>query len=313
MASTYLQKFPVPEQFPDVLHDLLREILREQPEDIIAFSYRYFKDRHEGVGDYTRTENKNYYGKQIEKQKGEGRSEVISPHKYKGFKADPYKVDRPTEHEQQNQAATHQKQSSQGHQTEDHNSRRPEQFTGHDNRQSQQNHGQNHPSTQDHQSPHRDNQGQQHEQRGGQHYDQRGGQQFEQYQHSNNQQHDQYRQDGYQQSDYQGQEQQQYDQRNQGDNQQGYSPVNQRKPDSRGGRPASRQETTEGRHRESSGHDHGEARSDHSNKTGKAVVNEYYNDLTERAMNMYDDEVSGSRPGTSGEARAHPPSAGVFS
>jgi Regulatory subunit of type II PKA R-subunit len=47
MASTYLQKFPVPEQFPEILHDLLREILREQPEDIIEFSYRYFKDKQE--------------------------------------------------------------------------------------------------------------------------------------------------------------------------------------------------------------------------------------------------------------------------
>lgn len=45
MASTYLQKFPVPEQFPEILHDLLREILREQPDDIIVFAHRYFKDK----------------------------------------------------------------------------------------------------------------------------------------------------------------------------------------------------------------------------------------------------------------------------
>ena len=43
MASKYIQKFPVPEGFPEILHDLSKEILRNQPEDIIEFSAYYFK------------------------------------------------------------------------------------------------------------------------------------------------------------------------------------------------------------------------------------------------------------------------------
>ena len=29
MASKYLQKFPIPEAFPDILHDYAREVLRD--------------------------------------------------------------------------------------------------------------------------------------------------------------------------------------------------------------------------------------------------------------------------------------------
>lgn len=43
MASKYLQKFPVPKDFPDIINDLAKEILRNQPEDIIEFSALYFK------------------------------------------------------------------------------------------------------------------------------------------------------------------------------------------------------------------------------------------------------------------------------
>lgn len=43
MASKYLQKFPVPQEFPDVLHDFAREILRDQPEDILEYGFLYFK------------------------------------------------------------------------------------------------------------------------------------------------------------------------------------------------------------------------------------------------------------------------------
>ncbi len=42
MASKYLQKFPIPEAFPDILHDYAREVLRDQPQDIIEFSIGYF-------------------------------------------------------------------------------------------------------------------------------------------------------------------------------------------------------------------------------------------------------------------------------
>mmetsp|Transcript_3594 Transcript_3594/g.4396 ORF Transcript_3594/g.4396 Transcript_3594/m.4396 type:complete len:120 (-) Transcript_3594:45-404(-) len=49
MASKYLQKFPVPENFPEILHDFAREILRDQPEDILKYGYEYFKARDEGL------------------------------------------------------------------------------------------------------------------------------------------------------------------------------------------------------------------------------------------------------------------------
>ena len=39
MASKYLQKYPVPEAFPDVLSDFAREVLRDQPENIYDFGF----------------------------------------------------------------------------------------------------------------------------------------------------------------------------------------------------------------------------------------------------------------------------------
>jgi hypothetical protein len=48
MASKYLQKFPVPDNFPEILQDFTREILREQPIDIIEFGARYFKAKENG-------------------------------------------------------------------------------------------------------------------------------------------------------------------------------------------------------------------------------------------------------------------------
>ena len=43
MASRYLQKYPVPESFPDLLHDFAREVLRDQPANIYDFGFEYFK------------------------------------------------------------------------------------------------------------------------------------------------------------------------------------------------------------------------------------------------------------------------------
>lgn len=48
MASKYIQKFPIPEGFPEILNDLSKEILRYQPEDIVEFSALYFKCLQEG-------------------------------------------------------------------------------------------------------------------------------------------------------------------------------------------------------------------------------------------------------------------------
>ncbi len=49
MASKYIQKYPIPEGFPEILHDLDKEILRNQPDDILEFSALYFKCLQEGV------------------------------------------------------------------------------------------------------------------------------------------------------------------------------------------------------------------------------------------------------------------------
>ena len=43
MASKYLQKYPVPSNFPDLLHDFTREVLRDQPADIYDYGFAYFK------------------------------------------------------------------------------------------------------------------------------------------------------------------------------------------------------------------------------------------------------------------------------
>jgi len=43
MASKYLQKYPIPQGFNDIVHNLTREILRDQPEDIIEYAALYFE------------------------------------------------------------------------------------------------------------------------------------------------------------------------------------------------------------------------------------------------------------------------------
>ena len=43
MASKYLQKYPIPAGFPEVLSDFTREILRDQPEDIVDYAVKYFE------------------------------------------------------------------------------------------------------------------------------------------------------------------------------------------------------------------------------------------------------------------------------
>merc|ERR1711957_813867 len=49
MASKYIQKFPIPGQFPDILHDFVREVLRDQPENIYEYGAAYFTALDEGV------------------------------------------------------------------------------------------------------------------------------------------------------------------------------------------------------------------------------------------------------------------------
>jgi len=43
MASKYNQKFNIPTDFPNVLHDFAREVLRDQPENIYEYAAEYFK------------------------------------------------------------------------------------------------------------------------------------------------------------------------------------------------------------------------------------------------------------------------------
>ena len=43
MASKYRKKFELPDGFYKILEDYTREVLRDQPLDIIEFSYLYFK------------------------------------------------------------------------------------------------------------------------------------------------------------------------------------------------------------------------------------------------------------------------------
>ena len=43
MASKYIQKFPIPYDFPDILTEFTTEILRNQPLDIIDFGIEYFR------------------------------------------------------------------------------------------------------------------------------------------------------------------------------------------------------------------------------------------------------------------------------
>jgi hypothetical protein len=42
MASKYLQKFPVPQGFQEVLADFTKEVLRQKPADIVEFGAAYF-------------------------------------------------------------------------------------------------------------------------------------------------------------------------------------------------------------------------------------------------------------------------------
>ncbi len=43
MASKYRKKFEMPEGFYQILEDYTREVLRDQPLDIVEYSYLYFK------------------------------------------------------------------------------------------------------------------------------------------------------------------------------------------------------------------------------------------------------------------------------
>ena len=43
MASKYIQKYPIPGEFPELLHDFAKEVLRDQPDNIYEYGAAYFK------------------------------------------------------------------------------------------------------------------------------------------------------------------------------------------------------------------------------------------------------------------------------
>ena len=49
MTSKLVNKFQIPENFPDILHDFAKEVVREQPKDIIDFAVEYFKAKENGT------------------------------------------------------------------------------------------------------------------------------------------------------------------------------------------------------------------------------------------------------------------------
>jgi hypothetical protein len=59
MSSLYYQRKPVPEGFEEILHDLIKEILRNQPEEIDKFCYNYFDKliRKRNTGAKNKTDN----------------------------------------------------------------------------------------------------------------------------------------------------------------------------------------------------------------------------------------------------------------
>ena len=42
MTSKFSNKYPIPEKFPEILHDFIREVIRYMPKDILDFSIQYF-------------------------------------------------------------------------------------------------------------------------------------------------------------------------------------------------------------------------------------------------------------------------------
>ena len=42
MSSKFSNKYPIPEKFPEILHDFAREVVRYMPKDILDFAIQYF-------------------------------------------------------------------------------------------------------------------------------------------------------------------------------------------------------------------------------------------------------------------------------
>ena len=83
MTSKYRKKQSLPDNFYPLVEDYCREILRDQPQDIVEYSYLYFKAIEEGTIDQFNYPRKgknipppreDYPGDQYEDQ-GEGEEE----------------------------------------------------------------------------------------------------------------------------------------------------------------------------------------------------------------------------------------------
>ena len=48
MATRYMERLQIPDGFEELLHDLIKEILREQPKNINFFCYQYFYAKENG-------------------------------------------------------------------------------------------------------------------------------------------------------------------------------------------------------------------------------------------------------------------------
>ena len=70
MSSRFSNKYPIPEKFPEILHDFAREVVRYQPKDILDFSIQYFYYLENGLSlNYTPGGSKNIPKSLFEKQK----------------------------------------------------------------------------------------------------------------------------------------------------------------------------------------------------------------------------------------------------
>ena len=49
MASKYRTRYTVPDEFPGILMEFIREVLREQPVDILTFAHNYFKSKNQSI------------------------------------------------------------------------------------------------------------------------------------------------------------------------------------------------------------------------------------------------------------------------
>lgn len=90
MASKYLQSYPIPSDFAEILSNFAREVLRDQPEDIIEYGAQYFEALQAG-----------------KKWQYESKTNVPNPNPQSHY------IAQPRNNEQKTQVATHKREPSQ--------------------------------------------------------------------------------------------------------------------------------------------------------------------------------------------------------